>query len=107
MQQEQDSSQQRQRDLLPRLLQDLSLHPVLQAGLQLALGPALPVAPVAPAPVAAVLVLDLWQAVAERLLLDSSAPEQPDSYLRLRAVPVPEAELARTKSTRTRVKRDR
>ena len=84
--------------------QDSSLHPVLQAGLQLALAPALPVAP---APVAAVLVLDLWQAVAERLLLDSSAPEQPDSYLRLRAVPVPEAELARTKSTRTRVKRDR
>jgi hypothetical protein len=67
-QQERDSSQLPPRDLLPRLLPDWSLHPALQADLQLAValkpapGRALPVAlvpPVAPAVVVAVLVLDL------------------------------------------------
>ena len=61
---QQERRQQRQ-DLLPRLLQDWSLHPVLQAdlqlvvALQLALGRALLVAPELPAVAEAVLVLDL------------------------------------------------
>jgi hypothetical protein len=61
-QQERDSSQLPPRDLLPRLVQDWSLHPALQADLQLAValkpapGRALPVAQ---AVAAAVLVLDL------------------------------------------------
>ena len=38
---------------------------------------------------------------------DSSALEQPDSYRRLPAALVLEAELARAKPTRTRVNRDR
>jgi hypothetical protein len=67
-QRERDSSQRPPRDLLPRLVQDWSLHPVLQADLQLAVvlkpapGRAPPVAlvlPVAQAVAAAVLVLDL------------------------------------------------
>jgi hypothetical protein len=100
---------------LRQLLPDWSLHPVLQAdrqlaiALKLALGRALAVAlalPVAPAVAEAVPVLDLWQAPAA-LQPDSSAPGHPDSYLRLLAVLVPEAELARAKSMRTRVNRDR
>jgi hypothetical protein len=64
---QQERRQQRQ-DLLPRLLQDWSLHPVLQADLQLAialtlaLGQALAVAQplqVVPAVAEAVLVQDL------------------------------------------------
>jgi hypothetical protein len=104
----QQERRQRQ-DLLPRLRQDWSLHPVLQADLQpaialtLALGRALAVAlppRVVPALAEAVLVLDLSQAPAA-LQPDSLAPGHPDSYLRLLAVLVPEAELARAKSTRT------
>ena len=37
----------------------------------------------------------------------AAALRQPDSYLRLPAVLVPEAELVRAKPTRTRVNRDR
>ena len=47
------------------------------------------------------------QPVAAQRLPDSSALEQPDSYLPMPAVLVPEAELARVKPTRTRVNRDR
>ena len=51
---------------------------------------------VAPAP-------SWWQAAAALRLPDSSAPEQPDSYRRLPAALVLEAELARAKPTRTRL----
>jgi hypothetical protein len=88
---------------------------VLQAGLLLAvaltlaldraLAVVLPL-PLVPALAEAAPVLDLSQAPAA-LEPDSLAPEHPDSYLRLLAVLVPEAELARVKSTRTRVNRDR
>jgi len=40
-------------------------------------------------------------------LQDSWAPEHPDSYHRLPAALVPEAELVRAKPTRTQVNRDR
>ena len=50
---------------------------------------------------------DLWQAAAAPRLPDSWAPEPPDSYHRLRAALVPEAELVRGKATRTQVNRDR
>jgi hypothetical protein len=47
------------------------------------------------------------QAAAALRQPDSSVPEPLDSYLRLPAVLVPEAELVRAKPTRTRVNRDR
>ena len=58
---------------------------------------------VLPAAGAAGLARDLLQAVAVLPLPDWSAPAQPDSYPRLPAVLVPEAELARAKPTRTRL----
>ena len=108
MQQEQQERRQRQ-DLLPRLLQDWSLHPVLQADLQPALGRALAVArplQVVRALAEVVLVLD-WSQAPAAPQPDSLAPGHLDSYLRLLAALVPEAELARAKSMRTLVNRDR
>ena len=105
MQQEQDSSQQRQRDLLHRRLPDSSLRQALQVAPQLELVLVLQAGlllRVHLAVAAAVLARDLWQEVAELLPPDSSAPAHPDSCHRL-----PEAELAQTKPTRTPVKRDR
>jgi hypothetical protein len=108
MQPEEDSLQ-RQRDLLRRRLLDSLLRQVLQVALQLELA-LVPQAGlllrVHLAVAAAVLARDLWQEVAE-LPPDSSAPAHRDSCHRLPAVLVPEAELAQTKPTRTRVKRDR
>ena len=105
MQQEEDSSQQRQRDVLHLRLPDSSLRQALQVAPQLELAlvrQAVLLLRVHLAVAAAVLARDLWQEVAALLPLDSSAPAQPDSCHRL-----PEAELAQTKPTRTRVKRDR
>ena len=105
MQQEQDSLQQRRRDLLRRRLPGSSLRQALQVGLQLELAlvrQAVLLLRVPLAVAAAVLARDSWQEVAELLPPDSSAPAQPDSCHRL-----PEAELAQTKPMRTRVKRDR
>ena len=105
MQQEQDSWQRRQWDLWRRRLPDSSLRQALQVVLQLELAQELQAGlllRVHLAVAAAVLARDLWQEVAALLPLDSSAPAQPDSCHRL-----PEAELAQTKPTRTRVKRDR
>ena len=51
----------------------------------------------------AVPALSLWQAAAAPQLPGSSAPEHPDSYHRLPAALVPEAELALAKPTRTRL----
>ena len=110
MQQEQDSLQQRQRDLLHRRLPDSSLRQALQVAPRLELARVLQVGlllRVHLAVAAAVLARDLWQEVAELLPPDSSAPAHPDSFHRLPAALVPEAELAQTKPTRTRVKRDR
>jgi hypothetical protein len=47
------------------------------------------------------------QAAAALRQPDSSVPEPLDSYLRLPAALVPEAELVRAKPTRTRVNRDK
>ena len=110
MQQEQDSLQQQRRDLLHRRLPDSSLRQALQVALQPELAPALQAVlllRVHLAVAAVVLARDLWQEVAELLPPDSSAPAHRDSCPRLPAVLVPEAELAQTKPTRTRVKRDR
>ena len=110
MQQEQDSSQQRQRDLLHRRLPDSSLRRALQVALQLELALVLQAGlllRIHLAVAAAVLARDLWQEVVELLPPDSSAPAHPDSCRRLPAALVPEAELAQTKPTRTRVKTGR
>ena len=104
MQQRRDSLQQR-RDLLRRQRPDSSLRQALQVAPQLELAlvrQAVLLLRVHLAVAAAGLARDLWQEVAALLPLDSSAPAQPDSCHRL-----PEAELAQTKPTRTRVKRDR
>ena len=110
MQLEEDSLQRRQRDLLRRRLPDSSLRQALQVALQLELALVLQAGlllRVHLAVAAAVLARDLWQEVAELPPPDSSAPAHPDSCHRLPAALVPEAELAQTKPTRTRVKRDR
>ena len=115
MQQWAEDSSQRQRDLLHRLLRDYLLRLAHQAGLWLEVGlprRVLLAAVVVAAPAAssslvpAVPARGLSQA-AVLLPQDSSEPEHLDSYLRLRAALVPEAELVRAKPTRTRVNRDR
>ena len=92
-----------QQDLLRQLLPDWSLRLALQVLLAAVVA--------APAPgssqALAVPALSLWQAVAALRQPDSSVPEPLDSYLRLPAVLVPEAELVRARPTRTRVNRDR
>ena len=109
----QDSSQRLLQDLLRRLLRDWSLHLALQVHLLVELVQLEVVLPrrvlLAVAAVAAP-AANSWQVlahpaqpVAALRLPDSSAPEQPDSYHRLRAALVPEAELARAKPTRTRL----
>ena len=116
MQPEEDSSQQRQRDLLRRQLPDSSLLQALRVdlrpeiALKLELALALPAGlllRVDLAVVAVVLAQGLSQAAAELLRPDSSALGQPDSCPRLPAALVPEAELAQAKPARTRVKRER
>ena len=110
MQPEQDSSQQRQRDLLRRRLPDSSLRQALPVALRLELGLVLQAGLLLrahPAVAAVVLARDLSQEVAALLPPDSSAPARPDWCPRLPAVLVLEAELAQTKSARTRVKIDR
>ena len=101
---EEDSRRRRQPDLLRQLLPDWSLRPALRVGRQLEVVPQLRVglAAAVAAPVA-----NLWQEAAGLRLPDSPAPEPRDSYHRLPAALVPEAELARAKPTRTRLQRDR
>ena len=100
-----------QRDLSRRLLRGWSLHLALQAGLSLEAG--LPLEVVLPRRVVleAVAVAapgaGSSRAVAALLVPDSWVLEPLDSYLRLPAALVPEAELVRAKPTRTRVNRDR
>ena len=96
-----DSSQRLQQDLWRQLLPDWSLRLALQVDLLLEVVLPLPALPAEEAVVAP--AADSWQAAAVPQLRDSSAPEQPDSYPRLPAVLVPEAELARAKPTRTRL----
>ena len=101
----QQSSQRPQQGLLRQLLLDWSLRPALQVGLLLELvqlAVALPLR-VLPEEAVAAPAADLWQAAAAPRLPDSSAPEHPDSYHRLRAALVPDAELALAKPTRTRL----
>ncbi|HMH07690.1 MAG TPA: hypothetical protein VK579_13505, partial [Terriglobales bacterium] len=94
-----------------QLLPDWSLHLALQVGLLLEVVLPLPVllaaVVAAPAPgssqVVAVPALSSSQAAAALRQPDSSVPEPLDSYLRLPAALVPEAELVRAKLTRTRV----
>ena len=77
MEQEEDSSQQRQRDLLHRRRPDSSLRQALQVAPQLELAlvrQAVLLLRVHLAVAAAVLARDLWQEVAALLPLDSSAP---------------------------------
>jgi hypothetical protein len=95
---------------LRQLLLDWSLRLALQVGLMLELVQLEAVLPLRVLPAAAVVAApapSLLQAVAALRLLDSSVPEPPDSSPQLPAALVLEAELARTKSTRTRVTRDR
>ena len=104
-----------QRDLLRQLLPDWSLRLALQVGLLLEVvlprRVLLAAVVAAPAPgsseAVAVPALSLWQAAAALRQPDSSVPEPLDSYLRLPAALLPEAELVRAKPTRTRVNRDR
>ena len=102
-----------------QLLLDWSQRPALQVGLLLELVQlavvlpprvrlavavaALVVAVAAPVVAVAAPVPSLCQAAAAPQLPDSPAPEQPDSYHRLPAALVPEAELARAKPTQTRL----
>ena len=93
-----------------RLLPDWSLRPALPVVPPPELAPALEVVPALGVGLVAAVVVpaaNLWQAPAALRVPDWSAPEQPDSYHRLPAVLVPEAELGRAKPTRTRVNRDR
>jgi hypothetical protein len=102
---------------LRQLLPDWSLRPALQVGLLLELVPLEVVLPLrvlpeeaavaAPAASSSQVLADPAQPVAALRPPDSSAPEQPDSYHRLPAALVPEAELVRAKPTRTRLQRDR
>jgi hypothetical protein len=82
---------------LRQLLLDWSRRPALQVGLLLELVRLVVVLPLPVVPEAALAApaADLWQAAA--------APRLPDSYHRLPAVLVPEAELALAKPTRTRL----
>ena len=73
---------------------------VLLAAVVVALAPDLSQAVAVPAQ-------DSSQAAAALRQPDSSVPEPLDSYLRLPAALLPEAELGRAKPTRTRVNRDR
>jgi hypothetical protein len=89
---------------LRRLLRDWSLRLALQVGLLLEV--VLPrrvllavAAVAAPAANSWQVLADPAQPVAALRQQDSSAPEQPDSYHRLPAALVPEAELARAKPT--------
>ena len=102
-------SQLLQQDLLRQLLPDWSLRRALQVGLLLELVQLEVVLPLRVLPAAAVAgpAPNLWQELAAPRLPDSSAPEQRDSYHRLPAALVPEAELARAKPMRTRLQRDR
>jgi len=107
--------------LLRQLLPDWSLRLVLQVGLLLELvrlEAVLPrrvllaaVAVAVPAPgssqAVAVPAPSSSQAAAALRQPDSSVPEPLDSYLRLPAALLPEAELGRAKPTRTRVNIDR
>jgi len=100
---------------LRQLLPDWSLRLALQVGLLLEVvlprRVLLAAAVAAPAPgssqAVAVPAPSSSQAAAALRQPDSSVPEPLDSYLRLPAVLVPEAELVRAKPTRTRVNRDR
>ena len=83
----------------PEVVRQLEVVPPLRVGLAAAVA-GLVVA-------VAALAANLWQAPAALRVPDSSAPEQPDSYHRLPAVLVLEAELARAKPTPTRLQRDR
>ena len=106
-----DSPLQVQQDLLRQLLPGWSLRLALQAVLLLEV--VLPRQVLLAAEVAAPEPSSLqavaapargsWQAAAALRPPDSSAPEQPDSYHRLPAALVPEAELARAKPTPTRL----
>ena len=108
-----DSPLQVQQDLLHQLLQDWSLRPALQVGPPLELVQLEVVLPLrvlpeaaavaAPAASSSQAVAVPAQLAAAPRLPDSSAPEQPDSYHRLPAALVPEAELARAKPTPTRL----
>ena len=92
--------------MLLALQADLRLEVVLPRRVLLAA-----VAVVAPAPsssqAVAVPAPSSSQAVAALRQPDSSVPEPLDSYLRLPAALLPEAELGRAKPTRTRVNIDR
>ena len=94
-----------------QLLPDWSRRPALQVDLQLEVVLPLRVLPeeavADPAASLSQVVADQAQQAAALRQPDSSAPEQPDSYHRLPAALVPEAELARAKPTRTRLQRDR
>jgi len=104
-----------QQDSLRQLLPDWSLRLALQVGLRpevvLPRRVLLAAAVAAPAPgssqAVAVPAPSSSQAAAALRQPDSSVPEPLDSYLRLPAELVPEAELVRAKPTRTRVNRDR
>jgi len=98
-------SQLLQQDLLRQLLLDWSRRPAPQVGLLLELVQLVVVLPlrVLPEEVVAAPAAGLWQAAAVPRLPDSSAPEHLDSYHRLLAALVPEAELALAKPTRTRL----
>ena len=116
-----DSPLRLQQDLLRQLLPDWSLRLALQVGLLLELVQlevVLPrrvllaaVAVAVPAPgssqAVAVRAPSSSRAAAALLPPDSWVPEPLDSYLRLPAALLPEAELVRAKPTRTRVNRDR
>jgi hypothetical protein len=91
---------------LRQLLPDWSLRLALLVGLLLEVVLLEVVLPLRVLPEAAAVAAPapgLWQAAAAPRLPDSSAPEHPDSYHRLPAALVPEAELARAKPTRTRL----
>ena len=92
-----------------QLLPDWSLRPALQVGLLLELVQLAVVLPLRVLPEEAA-VADLAPSSSQVVAVPAqpaAALRQPDSYLRLPAVLVPEAELVRAKPTRTRVKRDR
>jgi len=91
--------------LLHQLLLDWLQRPVLQVRLLLEPVRLVVVLPLRVVREAALVApaARLWQALAAPRLLDSSAPEHPDSYHRLPAALVPEAELARAKPTQTQL----
>src|SRR5262245_50671023 len=95
--------------LLPDWSPRLELQVVLQLGVVLpSRAPLRAVAVVAPAASSSQVVAGPAQPAAGLRQQDSSAPEHLDSYHRLPAALVPEAEeLVQVKATRTRVNRDR